>query len=170
MTKRGYIRKNKKLEAYLLMNEDRYRENKNKKVIDLEQLRGLAAIGATQLEMAAALGTSAGWIEKQIDNNPAVALAIEQGYTDMKHSLRRAQLGLALSGSPAMLIWLGKQFLGQSDKQEVETNTTINITVQRAMDELRNIPKDQLLAAQALLSAPTLDNQAIENSNESGAK
>lgn len=164
------IRKNKRLEAYLLMNEERYRPAKDKKNIDLETVRALAAIGATQEEMAAALGTSAGWIIKQVDNNPAFAMAIEQGYTDMKHSLRRAQLAMALSGSAAMLIWLGKQHLGQSDKQEVENNTTININVQRAMDELRNIPKDQLLAAQALLSAPALEHEPIENSQETDAE
>jgi hypothetical protein len=36
-----------------------------------------------------------------------------------KSSLRRAQWKAALAGNPTMLIWLGKQKLGQRDKQEV---------------------------------------------------
>jgi hypothetical protein len=34
-------------------------------------------------------------------------------------SLRRRQYEVALKGNPAMLIWLGKQWLKQSDKQDV---------------------------------------------------
>lgn len=40
-----------------------------------------------------------------------------------KMSLRRAQMKVALSGNVTMLIWLGKQYLGQSDKQEIAANT-----------------------------------------------
>lgn len=36
-----------------------------------------------------------------------------------KISLRRSQFKVADSGNASMLIWLGKQYLGQSDKQEV---------------------------------------------------
>lgn len=35
-----------------------------------------------------------------------------------KMSLRRKQHEIALSGNPTMLIWLGKQYLGQKDKHE----------------------------------------------------
>ena len=38
----------------------------------------------------------------------------------MKNSLREKQYDVAMSGNVSMLIWLGKQVLGQSDKQEVE--------------------------------------------------
>lgn len=37
----------------------------------------------------------------------------------MRMSLRRYQLRAAEHGNVAMCIWLGKQYLGQSDKQEV---------------------------------------------------
>ena len=35
-------------------------------------------------------------------------------------SLRRAQFKRALKGSDTMLIWLGKNYLGQSDKNQIE--------------------------------------------------
>jgi len=48
-----------------------------------------------------------------------------------KISLRRKQMEVALSGNVSMLIWLGKQHLGQADKQEMEhsgkVDTVINI-------------------------------------------
>ena len=41
-----------------------------------------------------------------------------------KIRLRQLQWKAAESGNVSMLIWLGKQYLGQSDKQDIETNTT----------------------------------------------
>ena len=36
-----------------------------------------------------------------------------------KIALRRKQYDVAMSGNVTMLLWLGKQYLGQSDKQEI---------------------------------------------------
>jgi DNA-binding PadR family transcriptional regulator len=40
---------------------------------------------------------------------------ITKGRTETKQALRRAQIKSALEGSTTMLIWLGKNILGQSD-------------------------------------------------------
>lgn len=45
-------------------------------------------------------------------------------------SLRRKQYQLAMDGSVPMNIWLGKQYLGQSDKQEVEQIQTGEIKIE----------------------------------------
>ena len=48
-----------------------------------------------------------------------------------KMSLRRQQYKVAEAGNVSMLIWLGKQYLGQKDQQEVEvadSNITFNIS------------------------------------------
>lgn len=42
-----------------------------------------------------------------------------------KISLRRKQFEVAMRGNTPMLIWLGKQYLGQTDKVE---NTNVNIS------------------------------------------
>lgn len=39
-----------------------------------------------------------------------------------KISIRRQQMQLAEKGNASILIWLGKQYLGQSDKQETKVN------------------------------------------------
>ena len=41
---------------------------------------------------------------------------LTKGRESLKHSLRRAQIKVALGGNATMLIWLGKNLLGQSDQ------------------------------------------------------
>ena len=45
-----------------------------------------------------------------------------------KMSLRRKQYELAMSGDKTLLIWLGKQYLEQSDKQGIEHSGLIETT------------------------------------------
>ena len=52
-------------------------------------------------------------------------------------SLRRRQYELAMDGNPTMLVWLGKQYLGQVDKQELNANVKTEVnTISDLMDEL----------------------------------
>jgi hypothetical protein len=48
-----------------------------------------------------------------ITEHPSV---IKRGRARLRKSLRRAQIKSALSGNSTMLVWLGKQYLGQSDR------------------------------------------------------
>ena len=56
-------------------------------------------------------------------------------YIDQKHkatakpSLRRMQWKAAEAGNTSMLIWLGKQYLGQKDKQEMEHSGELAVKV-----------------------------------------
>lgn len=54
-----------------------------------------------------------------------------------KTSLRRWQFRSAENGNVSMQIWLGKQYLGQTDKQEIaqDDNSPITINVQAATVE-----------------------------------
>ena len=85
-------------------------------LIDRDEVRRLAAFGATQIEIANFYGVSRESIRKYFTEE------IEQGHQDMKFSLRRKQLDAAMNGSNTMLVWVGKQILGQVDKQEVDHN------------------------------------------------
>ena len=55
-----------------------------------------------------------------------------------KMSLRRQQFKTAEAGNVTMQIWLGKQYLGQTDKVE-SANT--NIITETALDRIENIVK-----------------------------
>jgi hypothetical protein len=80
--------------------------------IDERQVVALAGIGCTYREMAAILDCSLDVLERRF------SVQIEKAYKTMRMSLRRHQLRLAESGNVTMCIWLGKQYLGQSDRQE----------------------------------------------------
>ena len=82
-------------------------------------VKGLGNIQATGPECAAVLGvTEPTWIKFK-KGFPEVEAALRDGQGKGRASLRRRQFKAANDGNPTMLIWLGKQYLGQADKQEV---------------------------------------------------
>lgn len=81
--------------------------------IDEGKLEKLAALGLTNAECAAILGCSPDTLERNYKETMA------WGRSHRDASLRRKQFEIALAGNPTMLIWLGKQYLGQSDKNEL---------------------------------------------------
>lgn len=142
------------------MNEARYKDKRDRKDIDLDVIRNLAAIGATREEIATVLRCSTDWLNQEANKDASVALALDEGTAELKTSLRRTQVQMALSGNVPLLIWLGKQCLGQSDKHEQNNKTEINVTVQRATEELRNIPRGQLLEALRIMEQPVIENNS----------
>lgn len=91
---------------------------------DLEVVEGLGRIGATAPEMAYILPASQSTIEHRLaDPETDFHKAYRKGQSLLKASLRRKQINVAMSGNVTMLIWLGKQHLGQHDRQEVRTTS-----------------------------------------------
>ena len=91
-------------------------------VSDLEALGELACVNR---EIAAFLGVSERTIEKRLQE-PELREALARGEARANVSLRRKQLNMALNGDRTMLIWLGKQRLGQKDK--IETDSKVATT------------------------------------------
>ena len=58
-----------------------------------------------------------------------------------KTSLRRAQFELAMKGNPTMLIWLGKQYLGQKERTEVKFNASEVNAINK--DMITNVAKER---------------------------
>ena len=85
-----------------------------KKVIDETLVASLANIGCPYSEIAAIVGCSKSTL------NERFRTIIDKGRENLKMSIRRMQLKSANNGNIAMQIWLGKQYLGQQDKQAVE--------------------------------------------------
>ncbi len=86
-----------------------------KKTIDYELVGKLAQIQCTEEEIAAILDVSTRTLQRDAEFCRIYPLKREAG----KCSLRRMQWKQAEEGNPTMLIWLGKQYLGQKDKQEL---------------------------------------------------
>tara|TARA_R100001443_G_C3348278_1_gene176198 strand:+ start:59 stop:370 length:312 start_codon:yes stop_codon:yes gene_type:complete len=87
--------------------------------IDPVEVEKLASYGLRNTEIADFFGCSKDLISKSYSTN------ITKGKADLKKKLRKAQIDSALSGNATLLIWLGKQYLDQSDKQEVSLSKPI---------------------------------------------
>lgn len=82
---------------------------KNKKVVPPDEVYRLAALGCDIGEMADWFGVNRETLKYNFSEY------IAKGRADLKHRLRRAQIKAALSGNPALLIWLGKNLLSQQE-------------------------------------------------------
>jgi hypothetical protein len=94
--------------------------------IDWDEFDKLAILQCTLKEIAAWFKVSEDTIERRVKekHNKSFAEHLDQRRCPGKTSLRRKQFQVAMSGNVSMLIWLGKQWLGQSDKMEQKTELT----------------------------------------------
>lgn len=89
-------------------------------VIDMEQVEQMCLCQCTEKEIAAQFGVSIDTIQRAIKKETGCGFADyfaekrQKGFV----SLRAKQFSLAMAGDRTMLIWLGKQYLKQSDKME----------------------------------------------------
>lgn len=85
---------------------------------DREVLESACAFQATQKEVASWFGIGIETLSRRIKES--YGITFEELFKEKrlfgKVSLRRAQFQVAMDGNPTMLIWLGKQYLGQKDK------------------------------------------------------
>jgi len=89
---------------------------------DLEIVEGLGRIGATAAEMANVLPASQSTIEHRLAARESdFSKSYRKGQGLLKASIRRKQIAVGLAGNVTMLIWLGKQHLGQQDRLQQET-------------------------------------------------
>ena len=91
-------------------------------------IEALAQIGATQAEMAAILGVSVPTIERRLAK-PGYRAALDAGHANMNLTIRRGQLKAVEEGNPALLIWMGKQRLGQRDSMDTAITGSAQINV-----------------------------------------
>ena len=96
-----------------------------KSAIDYEIVEKLGEIMCTQEEIASILGVSTRTLQRDAEFCRIYKKAMDNG----RASLRRKQYELAMSGNPTMQVWLGKNLLGQTDKQELEHKGGIDVKV-----------------------------------------
>lgn len=99
------------------------------KEIDAEQVYKLAAIGCSYEEIANVFNVNRSTIIARFQDE------VKAGHSDMKESIRRAQLKVALDhshkGQVTMLIWLGKQLLGQRDTPIDASSPVKKVTLEK---------------------------------------
>jgi len=90
------------------------------KQIDYKVLDGLCAIQCTIYECASILDMDTDTLNAALkrDGNECFSAYYQLKSQHGKASLRRRQYETAKDGNPTMLIWLGKQWLGQRDNRD----------------------------------------------------
>lgn len=93
-----------------------------RKELDWAKVDKLCTFWATEVEIAAWFGCSIDVINRRCKElyGKTFAEYSQEKRLAANAPLRKRQRALALEGNPTMLIWLGKQRLGQRDKQSVE--------------------------------------------------
>ena len=97
--------------------------------LNLTELEKLGTLQVTHIELAAWYSVSKRTIENRFDSARRYEFAgklmtfreiFERGQAKGRMTLRRKQMQLAEAGHCTMLIWLGKQRLGQRDRFDTE--------------------------------------------------
>jgi IS30 family transposase len=95
--------------------------------IDEEEFKKLCSLHCTQVEIAEFFNCSPDTIDRWCKRTyqETFAEVFKKKSSAGKISLRRKQYSKAMEGNVPLLIWLGKQFLGQRDSYvtEAEVNT-----------------------------------------------
>lgn len=108
---------------------------KPRKKIELTEeakIEKLASYGLTNKEIAEALGYDENTLKRNFE------IFLIKGKADLKQRLKKKQISVALGGNVSMLIWLGKQYLGQADKSEESGDLNIVLTKKRIETEQKN--------------------------------
>ncbi len=101
--------------------------------VDLEMVESLARVGCTDEEIAREIGICVASLRNRKKEQDFLA-ALKKGRNGAMISIRRAQFIAGVeNGNVTMLIWLGKQMLGQRDRHEVE------VTDELLLERLRQI-------------------------------
>jgi len=95
-----------------------------RKQINWEEFDKLCHIQCTLEEIACWYDCSMDTIERAVKREHGVTFAEHWKVkaSTGRISLRRSQWQLAMKGDRVMLIWLGKQYLGQQDKRDVQVS------------------------------------------------
>jgi len=118
-----------------------------RKNIDVKLVEELAGLNCSLEEIARVVGCAVSTLQRGFDQ------VIKKGRESVNTSLKRKQYEVAMSGNVTMLIWLGKNYLGQRDK--VETREKSELTIVRKIVDLRN---------------PSLTKKDIKNKNRKKKK
>lgn len=92
------------------------------KEIDWNVLDAVLQYGASKLDCADLLNVSEDTVDKKIKQSHKMTFSEyrEKKMGKMRIKLLQKQYEVAMNGNVALLIWLGKQHLGQSEKQEID--------------------------------------------------
>jgi transposase len=113
------------------------RPPKAQEAIDKEELVELLKFFPSREEVADWFKVSPSSIDRFIKKNFKTTFddLRNKSFVRTKIAIKRAQIKKALTGDNTMLIWTGKQYLGQSDKNVEVSKSTGSITLKYRLDD-----------------------------------
>ena len=113
--------------------------------IDFKHLDQLCAIQCTLVEIADFFQCSEDTIERRVKEEKGVTFAeyFKVKSSKGKRSLRRIQWEMAQKHDRAMVIWLGKQWLGQRDNKDINVTDLQPIKLQYALARPKSKKKQE---------------------------
>lgn len=142
-----------------------------KRIIQItpEVFEGMCRVQCTEIEIAKILGVAISTLKRWVRRT--YKQSFEQVYANHaqigKMSLRRAQMKSAVDElNPSMLKWLGQQYLGQRDKQDVDVHITdereiAEATIARTLELYPNMSRAEAVEFSRKI-VPEVDKLASE--------
>lgn len=95
-----------------------------------KQFETLCAIQCTQEEICAVMGVTDKTLTRLLKEHydDSFSEIYKSKSASGKASLRRIQFDIAKKGNATMAIFLGKNYLGQTDKQDIDIDSTTAVT------------------------------------------
>lgn len=103
----------------------------------IKLIENLSGIMCTEEEIAFCLGTCPETLNSPA-NKDVYREALKRGKAQGKQSLRRYQWECAKKGNSSMLIWLGKQYLGQTEKFDAVIQNNNADIVNKYLEVIKN--------------------------------
>lgn len=116
-----------------------YRPGRPEKEVDEKLIYELAKIHCTMQEISAVTKVSVDTLERRFMD------LIKEARDEGRASLRRQQYDLAIKGNVTMLLWLGKQLLGQAEKVEHKQDVKIDTSekAKEVLDQITDMVKEK---------------------------
>lgn len=124
------------------------------KEINEDQVMKLALIQCTMIEIASFFECSVDTLERRF------ADVIKIGRENGKISLKRKQYEVAMNGNVPMLIWLGKQTLGQRNDSSAEIQERAEATARSMAAAIK--PADPIDVIKSALTDPFMKDKLKE--------
>lgn len=135
--------------------------------VDWDEMEKLCSLHCTKVEIAWFFRIDEDTLAKRIKEkyNMTFSEYFKMASSEGRISLRRKQYQLAVDGHPAMLIWMGKQYLDQK-----EPSTLIlppgNVVVSLAYDPTKRLMNDNAAAATNESTGKEVASDSVEGESD----
>lgn len=126
--------------------EEKPKMGRPRKELEWDSFDGLCKLQCTLREIANWFDMSEDTVERRVQESFGITFAeyYDKKSADGKISIRRKQFQVAMSGCKTMLIFLGKQWLGQAEKIENKNEHSGGLSLEQFLKTTNNELEEKL--------------------------